>query len=87
MITKINPNINFDYYELNNYIDNMLVYIVNKTFTMNIKTISIAPLKLDDETKFWLRKLVISESMSPSKDIRFKITNNLINSFKKAHND
>lgn len=83
MITQINPNIHFDYYELNNYINNILVYLVNKSFTMNTKLL----LKYDEDTKFHLRKLVITEAMTPSRDIRFKIHHPLIDSFKQAHND
>lgn len=83
MITQINPNIQFDYYELNNYIDKILVYLVNKSFTMNTKLLS----NYDSETEFYLRKLLITEAMTPSRDIRFKIHHPLIDSFKKAHND
>lgn len=85
MITQINPNIQFDYYELNNYIDNILVYLVNKSFTMNTKLLSTR--NFDDDSKFHLRRLVINETMTPSRDIRFKIHHPLIDSFKKAHND
>lgn len=83
MITQINPNIQFDYYELNNYIDNILVYLVNKSFTMNTKLLS----NYDEGTKFHLQQLVIMETMTPSRDIRFKIYHPLIDSFKQAHND
>jgi hypothetical protein len=85
MITKINPNIQFNYYELNNHIDNILVYLVNKSFTMNTKLLSIN--KLDDDYKFHIRRLIVTEYASPSNDIRFIIKNNLIESFKKAHYD
>ena len=85
MIKQINPNIQFDYYELNNYIDNILVYLVNKSFTINTKVLSIR--NLDDDSKYFLKQLVINEAMSPSKDIRFKIHHPLIDSFKQAHND
>lgn len=85
MINQINPNIQFDYYELNNYIDNILVYLVNKSFTINTKVLSIG--NLDDDSKYFLKQLVINEAMSPSKDIRFKIHHPLIDSFKQAHND
>lgn len=85
MITQINPNIQFDYYELNNYIDNILVYLVNKSFTINTKVLSIR--NLDDDSKYFLKQLVINEAMSQSKDIRFKTHHHLIDSFKQAHND
>ena len=85
MIKQINPNIQFDYYELNNYIDNILVYLVNKSFTINTKVLSIR--NLDDDSKYFLKQLVINEAMSPSKAIRFKIHHPLIDSFKQAHND
>lgn len=84
MITQINPNIQFDYYELNNYINNILVYLVNKSFTMNTKIL----LTYDDpDCKYFLRHLVLTEAMTPSRDIRFKIHHHLIDSFKQAHND
>lgn len=85
VITKINPNIQFNYYELNNYIDHILVYLVNKSFTFNTKLFSTR--NLDDDSKYFLRKLVANQMLTPSNDVRLKITNELINSFKKAHND
>lgn len=85
MITQINPNIQFDYYELNNYINNILVYLVNKAFTKNTKVLPIR--YLDADSNYILNRLVIYDTIAPSSDIRFKIHHPLIDSFKQAHND
>lgn len=83
MITPINPNIQFNYYDLHDYVDPMLLYCVNKVFTVNIKLFT----NRDDDSKYFLREIIANQMLTPSNDVRFKITNNLINSFKQAHND
>lgn len=87
MITPINPNINFDCYELHNYIDNILAYLVTKSFTRNTKLLSIPDDENGDYMKFHIRQLIYTEYTINLNEARFKITNNLINSFKQAHND
>ena len=42
---------------------------------------------LDEDSKFHLACLVYNSMSTPSKEARFKIKNNLIESFKDAHND
>jgi hypothetical protein len=83
MITPINPNIQFNYYELHNHVDQILLYCVNKVFTVNIKLFT----NWDDDSKYFLRQLIATQMLTPSNDVRFEITHNLINSFKQAHND
>lgn len=87
MITQINPNIQFDYYELNNYIDNILVYLVNKAFTRNTKVLSIPNDENGDHMKFHIRNLITLSRDLKYNNVCFNITNNLIDSFKQAHND
>jgi len=85
MITQINPNIQFDYHELNNHIDHILVYLLNKSFTRNTKLLSNS--KIDDEHRFHLHKLISLGKDINGPDANVNIKNNLIESFKKAHND
>jgi hypothetical protein len=87
VITPINPNIHFDCYELHNYIDNILVYLVTKSFTRNTKLLSIPNDENGDYMKFHIRQLISTGHAIDLNEARLAITNNLINSFKQAHND
>lgn len=86
MITPINPNIHFDCYELHNYIDNILAYLVTKSFTRNTKLLSITDDENGDYMKYHIRQLISIGHAIDLNEAR-AITHNLINSFKQAHND